>query len=103
MARSRLDTGLRLRTHRGSPAGDINGRRGRLTHEKALIMQTTIWDKPSYDAGLREAMRKVIVEYSLTYPGIKKVEHELFHAVHGADDGTRRGYLERARELGRRF
>jgi NAD(P)H dehydrogenase (quinone) len=83
--------------------GDIDGRRGLLTHEKALIIQTTIWDKRAYDAGLREAMRKVIDEYTLTYPGIKKVEHELFYAVHGANDDTRRGYLERARALGRNF
>ena len=83
--------------------GDINGRRGLLTHEKALIIQTTIWDERAYDAGLRDAMRKVIDEYTLTYPGIKNVEHELFYAVHGADDETRRGYLERARGLGRNF
>jgi NAD(P)H dehydrogenase (quinone) len=83
--------------------GDINGRRGLLTHEKALIMQTTLWDERSYDTGLREAMGKIIDEYTLTYPGIKHVEHVLFYAVHGADDATRRGYLERARELGRNF
>jgi NAD(P)H dehydrogenase (quinone) len=57
--------------------GDINGRQPRLTHEKALILQT--------------------------YPGIKKVEHEFFYAVHGADDDTRRRYLERAHALGRTF
>ena len=83
--------------------GDINGRRGLLTHEKALIIQTTIWDRRAYDAGLRDAMCKVIDEYTLTYPGIKKVEHELFYAVHGADDDARRGYVERARALGRSF
>lgn len=83
--------------------GDINGRRPRLTHEKALIMQTTIWDERSYDTGLRDAMRTVIDEYTLTYPGIKNVEHELFYAVHGADDDTRRRYLDRARWLGRNF
>lgn len=48
-------------------------------------------------------MCKIMDEYTLTYPGIKQVEHVLFHAVHGADDATRRGYLERARELGRHF
>ena len=67
------------------------------------IIQTTIWDQRAYDTGLREAMCKVIDEYTLTYPGIKKVEHELFYAVHGADDDTRRGYLERARALGLNF
>ena len=53
--------------------GDINGRQPKLTHEKALIIQTTIFDKRAYDAGLREAMRMVIDEFTLTYPGIKNV------------------------------
>jgi NAD(P)H dehydrogenase (quinone) len=83
--------------------GDINGRRPRLTHKKALIIQTTIFDQRAYDAGLREAMRMVIDEFTLTYPGIKNVEHEYFYAVHGADDATRRGYLERAYALGLQF
>lgn len=83
--------------------GDINGRQPRLSHEKALIMQTTIFDERAYDTGLRDAMCTVIDQFTLTYPGIKKVEHEFFYAVHGADDDTRRGYLERARTLGRTF
>ena len=83
--------------------GDINGRRPRLAHEKALILQTTIFDERAYDTGLRDAMRTVIDQFTLTYPGIKKVEHEFFYAVHGADDATRQGYLERARALGGAF
>jgi NAD(P)H dehydrogenase (quinone) len=83
--------------------GDINGRQPKLTHKKALIIQTTIFDKRSYDAGLRDAMRTVIDEFTLTYPGIKTVEREYFYAVHGADDATRRGYLERAYALGLQF
>jgi NAD(P)H dehydrogenase (quinone) len=83
--------------------GDINGRRPKLTHQKALIIQTTIFDKRAYDAGLRDGMRMVIDEFTLTYPGIKKVEHEYFYAVHGADDATRKGYLERPYTLGREF
>jgi len=83
--------------------GDIGGRVPLLTHEKALIMQTTIFDEQAYRAGLREAMTALIDEYALRYPGIKRVEHEYFYAVHGADDATRRGYLERAYSLGREF
>ena len=45
----------------------------------------------------------VIDEFTLTYPGIKSVEHEYFYAVDGADDATRQGYLERAPALGREF
>jgi len=83
--------------------GDINGRRPRLTHEKALIIQTTIFDERAYDTGLRDAMRTVIDQFTLTYPGIRKVEHEFFYAVHGADDEMRQRYLERARAVGRSF
>lgn len=83
--------------------GDINGRRPKLTHTKALIIQTTIFDERAYDAGLRNAMRMVIDEFTLTYPGIKSVQHEYFYAVHGADDATREGYLKRAYALGRGF
>jgi NAD(P)H dehydrogenase (quinone) len=83
--------------------GDINGRRPKLTHKKALIIQTTIFNRRAYDEGLREAMRMVIDEFTLTYPGIKKVEHEYLYAVHGADDATRQGYLDKAYGLGRQF
>jgi NAD(P)H dehydrogenase (quinone) len=83
--------------------GDIDGRRPRLTHAKALIIQSTIFDKRAYDAGLRDAMRMVIDQFTLTYPGIRRVDHEYFYAVHGADDATRQGYLERAHALGRQF
>jgi hypothetical protein len=33
----------------------------------------------------------------------KNVEHEYFYAVHGADDATRQGCLDRAYTLGREF
>ena len=53
--------------------------------------------------GLREAMRMVIDEFTLAYPGINNVEHDMdFYAVYGADDATRRGYLEKY-ALGRQF
>jgi NAD(P)H dehydrogenase (quinone) len=83
--------------------GDLAGRVPLLTHEKALIMQTTIWDEASYDGGLKAAMKLLVDEYALRYPGIKQVDHEFFHAVNGADDATRRAYLDRAYQLGRDF
>lgn len=45
-------------------------------------------------------MGMAIDEFTLTYPGIKNVEHQYFYAVHGADDATRRGYLTGRRPLG---
>ena len=83
--------------------GDIGGRIPLLTHEKALILQTTIFDKAAYDAGLRDAIRVLIDEYAMRYPGIKRVEHEYFYAVHDADSAKLSRYLERAYQLGREF
>ncbi len=84
--------------------GDIEGRIGLLKHEKALIINTTIFNQEAYDeGGLRDAMRRLIDEFCLQYPGIKTVDHEFFHAVNMADDGTRRKYLERAYALGKDF
>jgi NAD(P)H dehydrogenase (quinone) len=84
--------------------GDIEGRIGLLKHEKALIINTTIFNERSYqEAGLLDAMRRLIDEFCLRYPGIKTVEHAFFHAVNMADEDTLRGYLERAYRLGREF
>jgi NAD(P)H dehydrogenase (quinone) len=83
--------------------GNIDGRVPLLRHEKALIIQTTIFDERAYQAGLGDAMKLLIDEWGFRYPGIKKVEHVYFYAVHGADDATRNGYLERAYALGREF
>ena len=68
-----------------------------------LTGQTTIWNEESYAAGLKAAMKVVVDEYALRYPGIKRVEHEYFYAVHGADEATRQTYLDRAYRLGREF
>ena len=83
--------------------GDIAGRIPLLAHEKALIIQTTIFDQAAYDAGLRDAIRVLVDEFALRYPGIKRVEHEYFYAVHDADSAKVTGYLERAYQLGRQF
>ena len=83
--------------------GDLRGRIPLLRHEKALILQTTIWNEASYADGLEAAMKRLVDEYALRYPGIQRVEHVYFHAVHGADDAMRRAYLDRAYELGRTF
>lgn len=83
--------------------GDIRGRIPLLRHEKALIIQTAIFDQRAYQDRLQDAMKLLTAEYCLRFPGIKAVEHVLFHAVYGADDATRRGYLDQAYRLGREF
>jgi NAD(P)H dehydrogenase (quinone) len=83
--------------------GDIRGRIPLLKHKKALIINTTIFDENAYKAGLGAAIKTLIDEFALVYPGIEAVEHVYFHAVHGADDKTRASYLERAYALGKNF
>lgn len=81
--------------------GDIGGRRPLLNHKKALIMNTTIFDERAYDDGLRAGMKTLVDEFCFNYPGIQKVEHVYFYAVHGADDAIRQRYLEQAYLLGK--
>ena len=83
--------------------GDIGGRVPLLKHEKALIINTTLFNEESYKAGLGDAMKKLIDDFAFRYPGIKKVEHVYFYAVHGADNKTLESYLQRAYLLGKEF
>jgi NAD(P)H dehydrogenase (quinone) len=83
--------------------GDIRGRLPRLTHKKALINNTTIFDDQSYKSELAPAMKTSIHDYALRYPGAQQVEHVYFYAVHGAEEATRRSYLDKAYSLGRSF
>ncbi|HEU0201507.1 MAG TPA: NAD(P)H-dependent oxidoreductase [Burkholderiaceae bacterium] len=83
--------------------GDVRGRLPLLTHKKALIINTTIFDQAAYDSGLGAAMKVLIDDFALRYPGIQSVEHVYFHAIHGADAQTRATYLQRAYALGKDF
>lgn len=83
--------------------GDISGRVPLLHHEKALIIQTTLFDGRAYGTGLGDAMKVLVDDFGFRYPGIEKVERVFFHAIHGVDDATRRGYLDQAQRLGREF
>ena len=83
--------------------GDIGGRIPLLTHEKALVIQTTIFDERAYDAGLRQALHVLVDEFALRYPGIKRVEREFFYAVHDGDTAKLQRYLDKAYALGREF
>ena len=83
--------------------GDLRGRIPLLHHKKALVMQTTLFDEAAYRDGLGDAMRLTIDEFGLRYPGIQEVRRVFFHAVYGADDATRRGFLEQAYRLGKEF
>jgi NAD(P)H dehydrogenase (quinone) len=84
-------------------AGDVGGRIPLLKHEKALIINTTIFDQKSYDAGIGEAMGRLMDDWCLRFPGVKQVEHVYFHAVHDGDTEARRANLDEAYRLGKEF
>jgi len=84
--------------------GDIRGRLPLLHHRKALILCTTIFDEASYrEQGLADALKRLVDDFALAYPGIQRVERAYFHAVHGADAATRAAWLDRAYQLGLAF
>lgn len=83
--------------------GDMSGRVALLNHEKALVINTTLFSEEDYDSRLKEPMTRMIDEWGLRYPGVKKVEHVYFYRVPVADAETRRGYLQQAYRLGTGF
>ncbi len=84
--------------------GSLKGRIPLLKHEKVLIMSTTLFDQESYEkGGFRDAMTRLIDDFAFRYPGVKKVEHTYYYAVHGASTETRKSYLQNAYSLGRQF
>lgn len=83
--------------------GDVNGRIPLLHHQRALIMTSTIFDQRAYDDGIRDAIGRVIDDWSLRYPGIGRVDHVYFYAATSASPEIIGRYLDQAYELGRTF
>jgi len=83
--------------------GEVKGRVPLLHHEKALIINTTLFSEKDYKASLEAPMTQIIDDWGLRYPGVKRVEHVYFYRVSVCDDETRRGYLDQAYILGRDF
>jgi NAD(P)H dehydrogenase (quinone) len=83
--------------------GEVRGRVPLLQHQKALVISTTLFLEADYQRTLEAPMTRIIDDWGLRYPGVKKVEHVYFYGAAIADDDTRRGYLKRAYELGRGF
>jgi NAD(P)H dehydrogenase (quinone) len=84
--------------------GAVSGRISMLELKKAVIIQPTFFSEEDYESmGLKEAMRKTIDMWAFEYPGIPDVEHVYFHGMYGVDENTRKGYLQRAYQLGKEF
>jgi NAD(P)H dehydrogenase (quinone) len=83
--------------------GDVKGRIPLLHHEKALVITTTLFREEDYRAHWQEPMTRIVDDWGLRYPGVKKVEHVYFYRAAVADEKTIRDYLERSYTLGREF
>ncbi len=83
--------------------GEAKGRVPLLQHEKALVISTTLFSEKDYKSDWEAPMTRIIDDWGLRYPGVKKVEHVYFYGVPVVDDDTRKSYLERAYKLGKEF
>ncbi len=83
--------------------GHARGRVPLMKQEKALIINTTLFSEEDYKAAWQAPMTRIIDDWGLRYPGIKKVEHVFFYRVAVADAETLKGYLARAYQLGKEF
>ena len=83
--------------------GDSAGRVPLLRHEKALIINTTHFKEATYQGDFGKAMTRIIDDWGLRYPGVKKVEHVYFYGADVSSPETRRAWLEQAYRLGKDF
>ena len=83
--------------------GEIKGRVPLFEQEKTLIISTTLFNEKAYQAGLGEAIKRLVDDFGFRYPGIKKVEHVYFYSVGSVEASTRQDYLQHAYRLGKEF
>ena len=78
----------------------MKGRVALLNHKKALVISTTHFSEKDYKAAWEGPMARLIDDWGLWYPGVKKVEHAYFYRLSVADGELRQSYLEQAYKLG---
>jgi NAD(P)H dehydrogenase (quinone) len=83
--------------------GHASGRVPLLAHEKALVINTTLFSEQDYADKWKEPMTRIIDDWGLRYPGVRNVEHKYFYAVTSVDDTVRRAYLDEAYRLGKEY
>ncbi|HET9740391.1 MAG TPA: NAD(P)H-dependent oxidoreductase [Solirubrobacteraceae bacterium] len=83
--------------------GHASGRIPLMRHDKALVITPTLFCEADYKADWEEPMGRIIDDWGLRYPGVKRVEHVYFYGAAIADPPQIEQYLRRARQLGRDF
>ena len=77
---------------------------GLLKNQKALIINTAgAKEEEAKTMGWADVLKKIEGDFMLKFTGIGNVQHVLFYNVIMTDDATRKGYLEKARDLGKTF
>jgi NAD(P)H dehydrogenase (quinone) len=73
---------------------------GLLKNRKVLIINTAgAAEKDGLASGMTEAVRKIEAEMVFQHCGIQDVKHVVFYNVPRSDEATRKGYLEKVRQL----
>jgi NAD(P)H dehydrogenase (quinone) len=80
--------------------GNAAGRIPLLRLKKALVLSTTFFKEADYQQGFRDAMGRIVDDWSLRYPGVQTVEHVHFFAPGAVGPQVRQEYLEHAYRLG---
>jgi NAD(P)H dehydrogenase (quinone) len=83
--------------------GHVSGRVPLMRHEKALVISTTLFCEADYKAEWEAPMTRIIDDWGLRYPGVKRVEHVYFYEAAIAEPPRLQEYLRRAYALGRDF
>lgn len=78
------------------------GIEGLLKYKKALLINTTYYSEEDYEfLGIRDAMEKTLVEFTLKCCGIQDVKYVFLYSVEAVDNKTRWKYLEQVFRLGK--
>jgi NAD(P)H dehydrogenase (quinone) len=83
--------------------GESAGRIPLLRHEKALVINTTHFKEETYQGDFGKAMARIIDDWGLRYPGVKKVEHLYFYGADVSTADQRQAWLEQAYRAGKDF
>ena len=77
---------------------------GILKHKKAIVINTAgAEEEIAKMTGSEDALKKAEVDDVFKFCGIDDVQHIIFYNVIMSDDRTRKGYLEKSRNLGEDF
>ena len=77
------------------------GPEGKLSDKRVVIVRTTSLSEDSYrQSGVEDLISNMLVFKFQVVCGVKDLEQHVFYGVPSATDEVRKGYLDKAREIG---